>query len=272
MRAALFAALSMVIGCAAPLYADGWEVTWMDEFAGPAGSPPDPRRWVYDLGGGGWGNKELQVYTQSRENVFLDGSGHLVIRAIRRANEEYTSGRIKTLGRFAAQYGKVEARIKIPSGQGLWPAFWMLGAGIGDKGWPQCGEIDIMENIGKEPSVVHGTVHGPGYAGAGALSAQTSLRGGGRLSDDFHIYAVQWAAGEIAVFLDGVQYGRFTPASLPAGAAWVFDNPFFLLLNLAVGGEWPGVPDNETPFPSRMMVDWVKVWKSTGDAKPKGVK
>jgi beta-glucanase (GH16 family) len=160
------------------LAAPQWQVVWSDEFDGSAGSLPDSTKWTFDLGGGGWGNHELEVYTNNPENVSLDGKGFLVICALK-SDDRYTSTRLKSAGKFSALYGKVEARIKIPRGQGLWPAFWMLGADIGKVGWPQCGEIDVMENVGKEPAVAHGTVHGPGYSGAGGISAKSRRQAGG---------------------------------------------------------------------------------------------
>jgi beta-glucanase (GH16 family) len=177
------------------------------------------------------------------------------------ASGGFTSARIKTQGKFAVEYGKVEARMKIPRGQGLWPAFWMLGGDIATAGWPKCGEIDIMENIGKEPSIVHGTVHGPGYSGKDGISSQFSLKSGRRLSDRYHVYGVEWAPDSIRFLLDGKAYATVTPASLPRGAHWVYDRPFFLLLNVAVGGAWPGNPDHTTVFPQTMLVDWVRVSK-----------
>jgi beta-glucanase (GH16 family) len=244
---------------ALPLSAFDWHLVWSDEFDGPANSAPDPAKWAYDLGGGGWGNRELEVYTSTRENVFQDGVGHLVIRAIKTASGGYTSARLKTQGKFNIEYGKIEARIKIPHGQGVWPAFWMLGDDIVGAPWPKCGEIDVMENIGKEPAVVHGTVHGPGYSGAHGISAPYSLPGSPPLSEDFHIYSVEWTPGRIEFFIDGMSFHTVTPASLPAGATWVYDHPFFLLLNLAVGGDWPGNPDQTTVFPRDMLIDWVRV-------------
>lgn len=136
-------------------------LVWSDEFNGAPGAPPDLSKWAYDLGGGGWGNHELEVHTDSRSNSYLDGEGNLVIQALQPTPGHYTSARLKTQGKFSTAYGRVEARIKIPYGQGIWPAFWMLGNNQKDAGWPACGEIDIMENIGREPGVVHGTVHGP---------------------------------------------------------------------------------------------------------------
>jgi beta-glucanase (GH16 family) len=232
--------------------------TWADEFDGAANSAPDSTKWTYDLGAGGWGNQELETYTNLPQNVFMDGTGHLIIR-VERSGSTYTSARLKTLGKFAAQYGTIEARIRVPFGQGIWPAFWMLGANFPTAGWPQCGEIDIMENIGREPSINHGSAHGPGYSGGSSVTGLFTLPGGARLADDFHTFAIQWAPGTIKFFVDGNVYKTVTGASLPAGAPWVFDNPFFLILNVAVGGSWPGAPDATTQFPQQMMVDYVRV-------------
>jgi beta-glucanase (GH16 family) len=242
-----------------------WILDWSDEFNGAAGARPDPAKWVYDLGSTGWGNQELEDYTDKPENVSIDGRGHLAIRAIRSDSGTYTSGRLKTKGRFAVQYGRIEARIRIPDGgRGIWPAFWMLGDDISEVGWPRSGEIDLMENRGDEPSIIHGTVHGPGYSGDKGISAQIGLGGGARFSRRFHVFGVEWSPGLIEFFLDGVPRAKVSPAILPAGTKWVFDKPFFLLLNLAVGGDWPGKPDSTTGFPQTMLVDWVRVWRAAG--------
>jgi beta-glucanase (GH16 family) len=233
--------------------------SWADEFDGPANMLPDPAKWTYDLGNNnGWGNQELETYTNLVQNVRLDGSGHLVIH-VDRNGSSYTSARLKTQGMFSAEYGRIESRIRLPFGQGIWPAFWMLGTNITTVGWPQCGEIDVMENVGREPSVNHGSVHGPGYSGGNSVSGLYRLSGSSRFADDFHVFAIQWAPQSISFFVDGVSYKTVTPASLPSGASWVFDNPFFLILNVAVGGNFPGSPDTTTAFPQEMIVDYVRV-------------
>ena len=256
-----------------PLRAQTWQLIWSDEFNGPANTLPDAGKWGYDLGGGGFGNGELETYTTAPENASLDGNGNLLIRTLRPSSNSYTSARIKTQDKFSIAYGKIEARIKIPFGQGIWPAFWMLGANIPSVSWPNCGEIDIMENIGKEPAIVHGTVHGPGYSGANGLGKGYSLPGGARFADDFHLYTVVWSPGAVEFQVDGNAYFKVTPASLPAGAKWVFTKPFFLLLNVAVGGGWPGYPDATTTFPQIMAVDYVRVYRSSTEAviNPGGV-
>ena len=175
----------------------------------------------------------------------------------------YTSARLQTRGKWAWTYGRVEARIKVPRGQGFWPAFWMLGTNINSVGWPDCGEIDIMENLGREPGMVHGTLHGPGYSGAGGIGGPFALPGGAALADDFHVFAIECETNRIRWFVDDQAYFSVTPASLPRGTQWVFNQPKFLLLNLAVGGGWPGNPDSTTTFPQRMLVDYVRVYDKT---------
>jgi len=236
------------------------QLIWSDEFNGAPGSPPDPAKWVYDLGGDGWGNHELEVYTANRGNSHLDGQGHLVIEALQPDPGQFTSARLKTQGKFTLEYGRVEARIRIPSGRGIWPAFWMLGADIRSAGWPACGEIDIMENIGKEPDTVHATVHGPGYSGAKGIGKPFQIAAG-QFAGDYHIFAVEWAPQRLDFMVDGHTYHSVTPASLPAGTLWVYDHPFFLILNLAVGGDWPGKPDATGVFPQTMLVDYVRVYR-----------
>ena len=245
----------------------GWQLTWSDEFDAADGAAPDPSRWVFDLGGGGWGNNELQSYTDRRENAVIRG-GLLILRAARETftggdgiRRDYTSARLKTQGRFTQTYGKFEARIRVPRGQGIWPAFWMLGQDISTAGWPACGEIDIMENIGREPAIVHGTIHGPGYSGGAGIGAAFTAAGGGPFADDFHIFTIEWEAQAIRWYVDGVLFQTRTAADLPGGSRWVFDHPFFLLLNVAVGGNWPGNPDAATAFPQEMAVDWVRVYR-----------
>lgn len=240
-------------------------VVWADEFNGSGA--PDGAKWTMETGAGGWGNNESQFYTNRRENVRQEG-GNLVIEARKESynGAPYTSGRLITSGKFAQTYGKMEARIKIPRGQGIWPAFWMLGQDIGSVGWPNSGEIDIMENVGKEPNTVYGTVHGPGYSGAGGITGSRNI--GRPLADDFHTYGIEWSPNLIRWFLDGAEYHRVTPATVTG--TWVFNKPEFLLLNVAVGGAWPGYPDGSTQFPQTMLVDWVRVnsWTDGGTTPP----
>jgi beta-glucanase (GH16 family) len=269
-----------------PASPSNYTLVWQDEFNGPNGSSPDPHKWTYDLGGNGWGNRELESYTDRPENARVE-NGNLVITA-RKENfegadhlaKEYTSARLKTQGLFAQAYGRFEARIKIPAGQGIWPAFWLLGQNISSAGWPRCGEIDIMENIGKEPGIVHGSLHGPRSIGTATdLTTSVKLVGNKDFSADFHVYAVEWEPGTMRFYVDATLYGTFTPSSIPElhgsepgaasvpddspadrAGAWVFDHPFFLVLNVAVGGDWPGPPDASVHFPQTMLVDYVRVY------------
>jgi beta-glucanase (GH16 family) len=250
-----------------------WTLVWSDEFNGPDGSRPDPAKWKFEVGGNGWGNHELEYYTNRPENSFLRG-GNLVIQALKEnstgpdhVTRDYTSARITTQGLFEQAYGRFEARIKISRGRGLWPAFWLLGNEIGTIGWPACGEIDIMENIGKEPSLVHGSLHGPGYSGDRDYTSEYKLPGGVHFADDFHVFAVEWEPKTVRFFVDQELYATFTPARLPAGMKWVFDHPFFIILNVAVGGDWPGPPDETTTFPRTMLVDYARVYKARSDAQ-----
>lgn len=245
-------------------------LAFSDEFDGAAGTPPDPAKWTHEVNGDGGGNNELQYYTDSTDNAALDGEGHLVITA-RRENPadyqcwygtcEYTSARLNTASTFTQAYGHIEARIKVPRGQGLWPAFWMLGDNIGEVGWPNCGEIDVLENIGREPSTVHGSLHGPGYSGGNPITGSYTLPNGEVFADDFHTFAVDWTPDQISWSVDGAVYQAHTPAETN-GNPWVFDHPFFLILNVAVGGNWPGPPDDTTQFPQQMLVDYVRVTTS----------
>nr|WP_062341580.1 glycoside hydrolase family 16 protein [Herbidospora sakaeratensis] len=270
LLALLTAAATLVSGLVAMPQAQAaiGPVTWSDEFNAPAGTSIDGSKWKFDIGGGGWGNNEQQYYTNSTRNVYHDGAGNLAITA-RRENPsnlqchygtcQYTSGRILTADRFTQAYGRFEARLKIPRGQGIWPAFWMLGGGT----WPNGGEIDIMENVGNQPNTVYGTVHGPGYFGGTAVGGNRSI--GAPLADAFHTYRVDWSPNLIIWYLDGSEFFRVTPSSL-RGNAWVFDHPFFMILNVAVGGYWPGYPDGTTQFPQTMLIDYVRVsaWQPDG--------
>ena len=247
-----------------------WAMVWNDEFNQPDSSTPDPDKWAFDIGGNGWGNHELEYYTDSSQNAYIQ-DGVLVIKVLREeamrqdgVAMRYTSARLKTQGKFSQAYGRFEARIKIPYGQGLWPAFWMLGEDIAKVGWPTSGEIDIMENIGKEPFTVHGTIHGPGYSGAGGIGASHTLPLKQRFADDFHSFAVEWEPGTIRFYVDNEIYETRTRADLPASTKWVFDHPFFILLNVAVGGDWPGNPDTTTVFPQFMRIDYLRVYSRAG--------
>lgn len=230
-------------------------LVWSDEFSG---SSIDLNNWTYDLGASGWGNNERQYYTNLPANARIEND-MLVIEAReeRYRNGSYTSARLKSQGLQSFAYGRIEARIRIPFGQGIWPAFWMLGADFATVGWPASGEIDIMEHIGREPYNVFGTVHGPGYSGASGVGSFITLSE--PVTNNFHVFAVEWEPDEIRWYVDGVQYHTVTPATVPG--EWVFDHEFFMILNVAVGGNWPGYPDETTTFPQFMYVDYVRVYQ-----------
>ncbi|NMO14654.1 glycoside hydrolase family 16 protein [Pyxidicoccus fallax] len=238
-----------------------WELVWQDEFEGPEGTPPATERWRHDVGGDGWGNAQLEFNTDRTENAALDGDGHLVItaRKERYGTRDYTSARLTTKGRFERAYGRFEARLQMPVGRGMWPAFWLLGADIDEVGWPQCGEIDILEYRGQLPSIIRGSLHGPGYSGGNNIGLEHVVAGA-KLNEDFHVYAVEWEPERIRWLLDGKVFFEATPKSLPAGKQWVYDHPHFIILNLAVGGNFVGPPDRTTVFPQQLKVDYVRVY------------
>ncbi|OJF14279.1 glycoside hydrolase family 16 protein [Couchioplanes caeruleus] len=254
------------------------KLTWSDEFNAPAGTPVDATKWTMETGEPGAANQERQWYTTSTSNAAHDGTGNMVITA-RKENPagyecwygacQYTSARLITASKFTQAYGRFEARIKVPGGRGIWPAFWMLGDDIGTAGWPASGEIDILEHLGaKAPNTVYGTIHGPGYSAAAGIQSSKTLSA--PLSDAFHVFSVDWRPGLIVWQIDGVEYHRATPASVGSNT-WVFEHPFSLLLNLAVGGSWPGDPDASTTFPRRLLVDYVRAYTHTGEATPSTV-
>lgn len=251
---------------------DSYETVWEDRFEGPAGTHPDPERWVPDRTRPGAKNSELQSYVSGTEAIALDGDGHLVLTARRTEGGGYTSGCLHTARRFHARTGRIEARIRVPSGQGLWPAFWMLGASF-TRGtpWPETGEIDIMEILGHRPEQLHNTIHGPGYSGErgqGGFHVQEADGEQVDLSADFHVYGVDWDERRIRWWLDEPSHVTTTITAEhiegALGRRWVFDEPFFLVLNLAVGGDWPGDPDGSTGFPAQMLVDRVRVSQRSG--------
>jgi beta-glucanase (GH16 family) len=236
---------------------DGWTLVWQDEFDGPE---INPDHWTHEIGGHGWGNGENQYYTDSPDNSFIE-DGMLVIQALEQnyLGKPFTSARLTTQGKVTQQYGRIEARIQIPTGKGIWPAFWMLGENFDTVGWPRSGEIDIMENIGSEPWVVHGTLHGPGYSGGSGVGASYRLPDRSPFHADFYVYAVEWEPDEIRWYVDDALYNTITPDDLPGD--WVYDQPFFIILNVAVGGRWPGYPDQTTEFPQHMLVDYVRIYE-----------
>jgi beta-glucanase (GH16 family) len=241
-----------------------WTLSWSDEFNDNLVSSPDTSKWSYNIGVGpnndGWGNQELQYYTDRLDVVSTDGKGNLRIVAKKENlnGREFVSGRILTKGKFSQKYGKIEARIKTPSGPGIWPAFWLLGNNIDTVQWPNCGEIDIMELKGNQPYTIFGSLHGPGYSGGNSKSGTYSLMND-RFDNDFHIYAVEWNEDRIDYFVDGYLYNRISKTDV--SGKWVFDQPFYIILNVAVGGNFVGFPNINTAFPQTMQVDYIRAYK-----------
>lgn len=255
LRAAiLITPLLLLAGCEEKPAERNYTLVWQDEF--DTDGAVDDTKWAYDLGGGGWGNAELQTYTDDPRNITVE-DGALKITAINNGGS-FTSARIKTQGKFEQAYGRFEARIKLPWGPGIWPAFWMLGADIETNPWPQCGEIDIMEYRGQQPNLVHGSVHGPGYSGGAAITKSFGFPND-RFDVDYHTFAVEWGEDFIAYYVDDILYQEINPEDVTG--EWVFDHPFFIILNVAVGGSYVGFPTPDTPFPQTMYVDWVRVYR-----------
>ena len=236
------------------------ELVMQDEF--DTDGAPNSDIWDYNIGTGinGWGNNELQYYTNRTENVNVE-NGVLLITAKEESfqGSSYTSARLVTKGLFEQEYGRYEARVRLPYGQGIWPAFWLLGANDDEASWPQIGEIDIMEFRGQEPTKVLGSVHGPGYSGGDAITKSFSLTND-RFDTGFHVFGIEWAPEYINFYVDDVLYNQITPADVTG--EWVFDHPFYIIMNLAVGGSFVGSPDTETRFPQTMLVDYVRVYKN----------
>lgn len=269
-----------------------WDApVWSDEFDSPAGTAPDPAKWTYDIGNSnGWGNGELEVYCapgashpppcdSQHPNSFQDGQGNLVIAATRTASGTWTSARIKTQGLAVFRYGRIEARLRLPQGAGLWSSFWMLGANIQEVSWPDSGSISLMENVsmrpttnGLGPHMVRSTIHGPGYFGGNGIWQNYTLPDGGRVDDGgYHVYGAIWSPQMIQFYVDDPENVFFvrTASELPTGGRWAFDHPFFIVMSLAIGGQWPGPPDGTTPNPSLMLIDYVRVYRAATVVGPK---
>jgi beta-glucanase (GH16 family) len=222
----------------------------------------NPDNWTYDLGAGGWGNNELQSYAAANATVT---GGELLITARKQPDGSYTSARLKTQGRQAWTYGKIAARMRLPQGQGIWPAFWMLGNNITTVGWPKCGEIDIMEMIGggeDRDDSVYGTLHWDANGHASIGSGRVELVDPEIFHDDYHVFEVEWTPTYVAWKIDSVETRRISIDPVVWPEMEEFQRPFFILLNLAVGGNWPGSPDASTLFPQTLAVDWVRVYTS----------
>ena len=242
-----------------------WELVWSDEFNSPG--LPDSEKWDYEVGL--IRNNELQYYTKARSENSRIENGNLVIEARKEPYEEsgYTSASLITKSKASWTYGRIEVRANIPEGRGMWPAIWMLGDNIGEVGWPDCGEIDIMENVGFEPNTIHGTVHTGAYNHVSG-TAQGALISVPEVGKDFHIFAIEWDSQRIDFFVDDQYY--FTFANDGKGeASWPFDRSSYLILNIAVGGAWGGQQGvDDQIFPQQMLVDYVRVFKAAGDSSP----
>ena len=250
-----------------------WTQVWSDEFDGAAGSPVNAAKWAYDIGDGcsqnicGWGNNEKESYTQDADNISLNGAGQLVIVAKPTTGLNcyygacrYSSAKITTRGKLLVLPGRVEARIKLPTGQGLWPAFWLLGSTCPQTPWPDCGELDIMENKGSQPTTTSSAIHGPGYSGATPF-AHANILTGGSVFGDFHTYAVEWDSTYIRFLVDDVMHFQATRSGLEQYGRSILGNSFIIILNLAVGGHFDGDPASDAIFPATMLVDYVRVFK-----------
>lgn len=255
-------ALTVIMGCSTSetqTVTNFTELVMQDEF--DTDGPPDSTIWNFDIGNGtnGWGNGELQYYTARTDNVKV-ANGYLLISALKESYEgaSYTSSRLLTKGLLEQTYGRFEARILLPYGQGIWPAFWLLGADD-QQTWPQIGEIDIMEYRGQEPTKISGSVHGPGYSGSESVTKSFTLPND-RFDTDFHVFGIEWGPEYINYYVDDVLYNQITPKDV--NGEWVFDRPFYILINMAVGGNYVGAPNSETTFPQIMLVDYVRVYKN----------
>jgi beta-glucanase (GH16 family) len=250
-----------------PEKATYWKLVWNDEFNG---NSLDMSKWTFDVGGNGWGNNELQYYTNGSNIKVLGGKLIIEARKMPFGGNEYTSARISTHGKASWTYGKIEARIKLPYGQGIWPAFWMLGENIDSAGFPNCGEIDIMEmggsTYGLENATIWGSLHRPNLSATDSDEIKSEMAfyknaHGNWFNDDYHVFGIQWSSGQIQFYVDNHLYKKIRiPVSGKDGYS-AFRKPFFIIVNLAVGGDWPGSPDATTDWPKQMEVDWVRVYQ-----------
>ena len=263
MRIAVLSALMGACTFSVPpeIERPGFELVWEDDFQGDAGQAPDPENWTYDIGAGGWGNNELQYYTDRTENVDLNGSGFLRITALREEFDgaPFTSARLKSQTLQEFKYGRIDIRALAPRERGVWPALWMLGNDFGDVEWPLCGEIDIMEIFGQRSIGV--AVHGPGYSGGQAIGFPYEGAKASDWADEFHIYSVIWDPENITWLIDEEVVATINPSDLPTFTPWVFDHPFFFILNVAVGGNTVEVPNDATPDVNRLVVDYIRVYQ-----------
>lgn len=247
-------------GYSTPTSHYGYELEWSDEFSGDA---LNTDFYNYDLGDGcpnlcGWGNRELQVYTDQSENISLE-NGKLIIRASKEGINNYTSTKIHTKDKQLFQFGRIDVRAKLPEGQGIWPAIWMLGQNIDAVGWPACGEIDIMELVGHEPETTHATVHWGPQGGPNKYLTK-SYPIDEKFSERFHVFSLVWEFNELVWYLDEIPIHSFSPSGTQ-GELYPFNQTFYMIFNVAIGGNWPGNPDATTVFPQQMEIDYVRYFK-----------
>ncbi len=256
----------------------GWQLVWAEEFNEPAGTKPNPENWQYELtdisadGLVGWGNQELQYYTDDAENAATDGQGNMVLTVTEADGSkecyygpcQYNSARLVSKRRAEFAYGRIEARIKLPEGTGIWPAFWSLGTDIDLVSWPQTGEIDFMEFVGRLPNEIFGTIHGPGYSGGNAYGDIFDF--GEPAYNDYHTITVEWQPDEILWFVDGILFHSATPEDV-APNEWVFNDPVYLLLNIAIGGNFGGPVGADFEAPQSMLVDYIRVYQAPDTAE-----
>lgn len=250
-------------GYVSPLEYDGYQLVWSDEFTGDALNSTD---WTHEIGNGcpdlcGWGNNELEYYRPENTSIV---NGHLVISAKRQSfgNSDYTSSRLITKGKQQFKFGRIDVRAALPEGKGIWPAIWMLGSNIDAVGWPACGEIDIMEMVGDVPNRAVGTLHyGSSLSQHQYNSYDKFTAAGDSYQNRFHVYSMDWSENRITFLIDNEEYATVTPADLKAGQPWPFNRHFFFIMNLAVGGDWPGSPNTSTRFPQHLIVDYIRVFQ-----------
>ena len=235
----------------------GMSLVWSDEFIS---NTINSSNWSYDIGGSGWGNNELEYYTNSSKNSYVTG-GYLVIEARKEVKEanNYTSARMISKDKKTFTYGRIDFRAKLPKGQGIWPALWMLGNNIGTTAWPACGEIDMMELLGHEPQKIYSTIHWGAAGGASTHIGDSYSLSSQTFNDKFHVFSMQWDADKMSFLIDDILF--FTANKSQVNGDYPFDKPFFFIMNVAVGGNWPGNPDATTVFPQRMIVDYVRVYQ-----------
>ncbi|WP_235299501.1 glycoside hydrolase family 16 protein [Portibacter marinus] len=232
----------------------GYDLVWEEDFTG---STLNEEFFNYELGDNGWGNNELQNYTNDQENAFVENS-NLTIRA-KDLGGKYTSARLTTQDKKEFKFGRIDVRAKLPKGQGIWPAIWMLGENIDEVSWPACGEIDIMELVGHQPKTVHGTAHW-GLRGEASTYKTSSKSIADNFADAYHVFSIVWEFNQITWYLDEEKFHSID-ASQTQGKPYPFNNEFFFILNIAVGGNWPGSPDETTEFPQEMNIDYIRVFQ-----------